>query len=79
MIILYAVAKRFNCEAIVVTKTGVREGFMYKYVLQQNENESDIQDVAPAEGNIPEAAVGILEENNENNASQQKQGDRSND
>ena len=33
MIILYAVAKRFKCEAVVVAHTGVREGFMYSHVL----------------------------------------------
>ena len=36
MIILYAVAKRFKCDAIMVTKTGVREGFMYNYVLAED-------------------------------------------
>ncbi|MDD6596764.1 phosphatase [Anaerovibrio sp.] len=35
MIILYAVAKRFKCESILVTHTGVREGFMYNYVLKK--------------------------------------------
>jgi len=38
MIILYAVAKRFKCDAIMVTKTGVREGFMYNYVLAEDKN-----------------------------------------
>lgn len=35
MIILYAVAKRFKCESILVAHTGVREGFMYNYVLKK--------------------------------------------
>ncbi len=38
MIILYAVAKRFKCEAIMVTHTGVREGFMYNYVLAEDKS-----------------------------------------
>ena len=37
MIILYAIAKRFKCEMIMVAQTGVREGFMYNYVLAENE------------------------------------------
>ena len=37
MIILYAIAKRFKCEAIMVANTGVREGFMYNYVLSKDE------------------------------------------
>lgn len=41
MIILYAIAKRFKCEAIMVTQTGVREGFMYNYVLPKYENAED--------------------------------------
>ena len=35
MIILYAIAKRFKCEMIMVAQTGVREGFMYNYVLAE--------------------------------------------
>ena len=35
MIILYAIAKRFKCEMIMVAQTGVREGFMYNYVLSE--------------------------------------------
>lgn len=36
MIILYAVAKRYKAESIMVAHTGVREGFMYNYVLRED-------------------------------------------
>ncbi len=35
MIILHTIGKFFGCETIEVTEAGVREGYLYKYVLNQ--------------------------------------------
>lgn len=41
MIILHTVAKFFGCESIEVTEAGVREGYLYKFVLNdQKENKT---------------------------------------
>ena len=67
MIILYAVAKRFKCESILVAHTGVREGFMYNYVLKngklgqdelagENEENNQAEDIAKAMEAVQAAA-----------------------
>ena len=67
MIILYAVAKRFKCESILVAQTGVREGFMYNYVLKngklgqdelagENEENNQAEDIAKAMEAVQAAA-----------------------
>ena len=68
MIILYAVAKRFKCDAIMVTKTGVREGFMYNYVLAEDKDEAN-EDLAksnePLEKQEEQPEEGQVSDSNE--------------
>ena len=68
MIILYAVAKRFKCDAIMVTKTGVREGFMYNYVLAEDKkgaNEDLAKNDAPLEKPEEQTGEGQVPDSNE--------------
>ena len=68
MIILYAVAKRFKCDAIMVTKTGVREGFMYNYVLAEDKkgaNEDLEKNDAPLEKPEVQTGEGQVPDSNE--------------
>ncbi len=44
LIILYAIAKRFKSEAVIVTNTGVREGFMYNYVLKDDKTDENVHE-----------------------------------
>ena len=68
MIILYAVAKRFKCDAIMVTKTGVREGFMYNYVLAEDKkgaNEDLAKSNEPLEKQEEQPEEGQVSDSNE--------------
>jgi len=75
MIILYAAAKRFKCEAVVVAQTGVREGFMFNYVLkdvyggrtegheENADNEQNIQDALSEQTEQTEQAEEASQQN----------------
>lgn len=66
MIILYAVAKRFKCDAIMVTRTGVREGFMYNYVLSEDKQDGALaKDVTASEKPDEQPGEGQVSDSNE--------------
>ena len=56
MIILYTLVKHFHSDYVEVTRAGVRDGYLYRYVLRPNEPGSD----APATEITPAQADGAL-------------------
>ena len=63
MIILYTLVKHFKSDYVEVTRAGVRDGYLYRYVLRPNEPGSDAPatEITPAQADGAIAAAGTAE------------------